>query len=173
MAVVQASKTQLYLFLLCFFNLWVSPGVALAFCLHHQADLGVVFTACLLDLGHFLPCHCVSPNRSRPGLYDIESIHWEWKMEPISWLLGCPWGQTSAFIHPIDHFFGYWMASPEFLKRHYHHTRLCSFTVLFLSPPPPLPPVFQTGNIKWLPYKDTHYLLRVGSDYLNSALYFC
>lgn len=51
-------------------------------------------------------------------------------------------------------------------KRYYHQAPLCFFTFLpHRSPQPlPLPHIFQTRNIKWHPYMDTHYLSRVGSD---------
>lgn len=102
----------------------------------------VVITACSLGLGHLISCHYVSPNRSRPGLYDIESINWKWKMEPISWLPGCPWGQTPDFIHPIDQFFGYWVAEPVFVKKTWQHTRLCFFFFFYFpfSPQTPTAP---------------------------------
>lgn len=128
----------------------------------------VVITACSLGLGHLISCHYVSPNRSRPGLYDIESINWKWKMEPISWLPGCPWGQTPDFIHPIDQFFGYWVAEPVFVKKTWQHTRLCFFfffTFLFLPKPPLLHRIFQTTNTKWFPYQGAHSLLGAGSVY--------
>lgn len=84
-------------------------------------------------------CHSGSPNRSRPGLYDIESMNGKWKMEPISSLLGYPWGQTSDFTHLIDQFFGYWIAQPEFVKKYYHQARVCSFTFLTHRSAQPLP----------------------------------
>ena len=51
MAVVQASRTQLCLSMLCFFNLQVSPIVVQAFQLRHEADRALVIPAGSLDLG--------------------------------------------------------------------------------------------------------------------------